>query len=109
MRRIFAATDKNPEWHPGEADLLLYVDGELSTRKAALLRAHLNACWACRVKAEKVEATISAFMDYRHRVAANLPALPTEAAFHHRLHELAKQPRAKHPFGRRFWPCRGSS
>jgi anti-sigma factor RsiW len=98
MRRIFAATDKNPEWHPGEADLLLYVDGELSTRKAALLRAHLNACWACRVKAEKVEATISAFMDYRHRVAANLPALPTEAAFHHRLHELAKQPRAKHPF-----------
>ena len=99
MHRIFEAADQNPEWHPGEGDLLLYLDGELPSRKAALLRAHLNACWACRVKAEKVEATISSFMDFRNRLSANLPVLSTESVFHNRLHEVARQQRAR----RSFW------
>lgn len=98
MRRVFKAADQNPEWHPGEGDLLMYVDGELPSRKAALLRSHLNACWACRAKVEKVEATISAFMDYRNRVSAGLPVLSTDSGFRNRLHELAKHQRARRPF-----------
>jgi hypothetical protein len=98
MHKVFEGAEQNPEWHPSEGDLLLYVDGELPSRKAALLRSHLNACWACRVKAEKVEATISAFMEYRNRVSAKLPAFSADSAFRRRLHELANQQRARHSF-----------
>lgn len=52
------------EWHVKDEDLLLYADGELSPRKVARLRAHLEHCWQCRVKAEKNEQIISQLVDY---------------------------------------------
>jgi anti-sigma factor RsiW len=98
MHKAFEGAEQNPQWHPSEGDLLLYVDGELPSRKADLLRSHLNACWACRVKAEKIEATISTFMDYRSRVAAQLPAFSADSAFRRRLEELANRQGTRRPF-----------
>jgi len=98
MHREFEEADQNPEWHPGEGDLLLYVDGELPSRMAAALRAHLSACWACRVKAEKVEATIAAFMEYRNRLSAKLQAPAGDSTFRLKLSKLAIQQRAQRPW-----------
>jgi len=98
MRSLFEAPEQGTGGHPRAEDLLLYVNGELPSRKAAVLRSHLEACWACRVKTEKIEATISAFMDYRSRMAQQLPALSTGVDFRNRLHVLAKQQQAKRTF-----------
>src|SRR5262245_44865633 len=49
--------------HPGEAELLRYIDGELSANSASKIRTHLEACWICRLRAEKIQRTISYFVD----------------------------------------------
>src|SRR5687767_12839062 len=54
--------------HPSEDELLLYVDGELATKEAGNIRAHMEACWSCRVRTEKVQEAISSFIDYRNSV-----------------------------------------
>src|SRR2546427_7973353 len=56
------------DWHPSQDDLLTYVDGGLAPRKAANVGTHLEQCWGCRVKAEKIQRTISLFVDYFDRV-----------------------------------------
>jgi hypothetical protein len=99
MDRRFNRFRKYRDWHPDEGDLMLYLDGEQSSRKAARIRTHLEACWACRVKAEKTSQTISSFMDYRNRIL--LPSLPSAAEqtgrFESKLHALAMQTQAKRP------------
>jgi Putative zinc-finger len=54
----------NKRAHPNRQDLLLYVDGELSPRKAAAVKAHLEACWACRLKVDQLQNTILSFTEY---------------------------------------------
>jgi hypothetical protein len=49
--------------HPGEECLLRYADGELSSRDAASIREHLDACWRCRAEVEDIQETIT---DYVH-------------------------------------------
>src|SRR5260370_28292450 len=49
--------------HPGEECLLRYADGELSSRDAASVREHLDACWRCRAELEDLQETIT---DYVH-------------------------------------------
>lgn len=56
------------EWHPSDDELLLNVDGELGRKEAERLRTHLEACWSCRVRSEKIQETISGFIDYRNKV-----------------------------------------
>jgi len=93
MQSRFNCFRKDRDWHPDEGDLLLYLDGEQPSRKAARIRLHLEACWACRVGAEKTSQTISSFMDYRNRIL--LPSLPSAAehrgGFEGKLHALAVQ------------------
>jgi hypothetical protein len=102
MHSRFSLFRKDRDWHPDEGDLLLYLDGEQPSRIAARIRLHLEACWACRVEAERIGQTISAFMDYRNRVL--LPSLPSVAEqggrFESKLHALAMQTQAK----RQSWP-----
>src|SRR5258708_39611914 len=89
-RRVFAKGNKendarkivmkegNPKnWkksvqHPSEDDLLCYIDGELSPKFTESLRSHLEACWHCRNRAEKFQAAISLFIDYRSHVVQPL-------------------------------------
>lgn len=99
MDRRFNRFRKDRNWHPDEGDLLLYLDGEQPSRKAVRIRTHLEACWACRVKAEKTSQTISSFMDYRNRIL--LPSLPSAedrtGRFESKLHGLAMQTQANRP------------
>jgi|SRR5580658_573353 hypothetical protein len=48
--------------HPSDQDLLRTVDGELPTRRAAQVRAHLAACWTCRARVAEIETTIADFV-----------------------------------------------
>jgi hypothetical protein len=95
MRNLFQSADRQGPWHPREDDLLLYIDGELPARRHARIGAHLKACWACRAKVEKVESTISAFMDYRSRASARLGGITSDGAFRLRLRTLARQQGSK--------------
>ncbi|MCI0624756.1 MAG: hypothetical protein L0387_24445 [Acidobacteria bacterium] len=63
------------EWHPSNEELLLYLDGEIRPKTEPKIKAHLKACWSCRVKVEKVDQLISDFMKYRkakYMLAPNL-------------------------------------
>ena len=53
--------------HPSDQQLLLAADGELPTRPAAQVHAHLAACWDCRVRLAEIEETIAAFARARHQ------------------------------------------
>ena len=60
--------------HISDQDLLLAADGELSTRRAGQIRAHLAACWSCRARMAEMEGTITEFT-LAHRQILN-PELP---------------------------------
>jgi len=52
-------------WHPSERDLLLYVNGEGGSKLAPSVRDHLEGCWSCSMKRDRITGAISAFMRAR--------------------------------------------
>ena len=66
-------------WHPAEEDMLLCLDGEASERQADKVRVHLEGCWACRNRRDKLDRAIAAFMDYCEADATDAAALPPRA------------------------------
>ena len=44
------------------------LDGELEGREAQTVRSHLDCCWSCRSRCERLQAGISAFIDYHDSV-----------------------------------------
>jgi hypothetical protein len=48
--------------HVADGDLLLFLDGEMKPWKAEKVRRHLESCWTCRVQREKIEQTISRYV-----------------------------------------------
>jgi anti-sigma factor RsiW len=52
------------DWHPSEGELVDYADGQMPRKQAARIRTHLGVCWSCRTKAERIQETISTFVDY---------------------------------------------
>jgi hypothetical protein len=82
--------------HPDQDQLMLYLDGELSGRKAKRIREHLEACWQCRTELQALEATIADCVRYRNEVlAVNLPAAPAQwkpLDFEKAEEELASRP-----------------
>ncbi len=83
------------ELHVSDRDLLLAADGELPSRRAAQIRAHLAACWNCRARMAEIEATITDFAR-AHRRALD-PELPPiagpRALLRAQLSELASRPK----------------
>lgn len=63
--------------HPSDQEMLLAADGELSSRRAASIRAHLAGCWACRARMSELETTIRDFIEL-HRSGLD-PRLPAAA------------------------------
>jgi len=51
--------------HITDEMLLSAADGELGSEAAAKVRSHLEACWSCRVRKEKIEHAIEDLVDYR--------------------------------------------
>jgi len=58
------------EEHPPTELLMLSVDGELPPDEAARIKSHLDACWVCRARTAKIEATIADFIEYSETALA---------------------------------------
>ena len=52
--------------HPSEEEVLRLADGELSSRRAAVVKDHLASCWECRARQQQIEATIADFVHACH-------------------------------------------
>ena len=85
--------------HPSDQELLLAADGELSSRCAASVRAHLAGCWACRARMSELEATIRDFIElHRSGLGPHLPAAAgPRALLKAQLAELAGGDRGDSP------------
>jgi hypothetical protein len=81
----------NQDLHPCEQELLLYADGELSSRAAGRVTAHLAACWACRARMAEIEAGITDFMRvYRQSCEPAGDSAGPRALLKARMAELAR-------------------
>jgi anti-sigma factor RsiW len=67
MSRFSARSWSQENWHPSEDELFCYVDGELKAAENQRIKTHLEACWACRVKGEKIQANIASFVNLMDR------------------------------------------
>lgn len=87
----------NRNAHPADEELLLSADGELSHRRAAQIREHLSACWACRARMAELEGSIVDFVR-AHRQTIN-PVLPPvdgpRSLLRAQLSQLSAQPEAR--------------
>src|ERR1700685_4061469 len=62
--------------HLSDREMLLAADGELSTRRAAQVHAHLAECWACRARMAEIEQTIADFARaHRQTLDPQLPPI----------------------------------
>ena len=64
-------------WHPGDEQLVGFIDAELGPRESVRVRRHLARCWACRGRERRLRDTIDAFMDAytSHEVDDDVEAL----------------------------------
>jgi anti-sigma factor RsiW len=86
-------TMPNEVAHLSDGEILLAADGELSTRRAAEVRAHLDACRGCRGRMTEIEATIAAFEQaYKQTPDLQLPSIRSaRALLVARLYELTSK------------------
>jgi anti-sigma factor RsiW len=70
MSRFHVPSWSKENWHPSDDELFCYVDGELKPGESQRIKTHLEACWACRVKGEKVQANIVSFVSLLDRAVA---------------------------------------
>ena len=68
---------RSQDSHASDELLLMDLDGELSPRVASLVRAHLDACWRCRVRRQELERSIADFIQaYQQEFDQRLPPAP---------------------------------
>ncbi|MCI0718050.1 MAG: hypothetical protein L0338_03580 [Acidobacteria bacterium] len=68
--------------HPSNEELIQFLDGELPDRSARKVAQHLQGCWQCRKKRERIENFVSAFMDQRNCLLAGSLSFPRHAIRH---------------------------
>ncbi len=85
--------NRGQEAHPPPEKLMLSVDGELAPDEAARIESHLAACWVCRARTAKIEATIADFIEYSQTALAPHLAPPPNIwrNFDARLDRLAEE------------------
>jgi hypothetical protein len=78
--------------HPSQQDLLLVADGEAPERRAAEVRAHLEACWQCRARMAQIEQAIVDFVQTHTNADETMlpPFAGPRALLRARLAELAQ-------------------
>jgi hypothetical protein len=83
---------ENEYAHLSNEELLLFADGELSTRRVSQINAHLAACWDCRTRLKQLEQTIADFVCAYHGSLDS--RLPTSAGPRALLKARLSQPPA---------------
>jgi len=80
--------------HLSDQEMLLAADGELSSRRAAQVHAHLAECWACRARMAEIEGTIADFARaHRQTLDPQLPPIAgPRALLSAQLAESASEP-----------------
>jgi len=79
--------------HFDEAQLMLYIDGELPSSEANQVKTHLLACPECRQEFSDLQEANEAFATFQGQCSAALPAPPLNwADFSERLQETLAQP-----------------
>src|SRR5574341_146278 len=78
--------------HVSDEQLLLALDGELSSREAALVKVHLESCWGCRTHSGQIGEAIADFVEYRNCLTKHYPppSAGARAMFVAQLEELAR-------------------
>jgi hypothetical protein len=71
--------------HLSDEELLACLDGELKHRNSRRVQAHLESCWACRARAQKIERGIADFVDRRNALVETSPPPRGWAGFEARL------------------------
>ena len=84
--------NESPDSHISDTVLMLAADGELDLDEATRVRSHLEACWSCRVRMEKIENAIADVIDFRDALLKPHLPLPSgpRALFIARLHQLTE-------------------
>jgi len=76
--------------HPARPLLLLFVDGELSSKDASQLESHLEACWPCRAKVKKIQDAIADIIEFDEQALAPQTTPPKAwSYFERQLNQLA--------------------
>jgi hypothetical protein len=65
--------------HPLLEELLLYLDGEAEAKRARDIRRHLESCWTCRGRREKIGRVINDLTEF-DSAAAPRPSAPSQEA-----------------------------
>jgi hypothetical protein len=82
----------DPKGHPSEAELLLALEGELSARRVADVRRHLELCWSCLAATQQLKNGICAFVTYNEQWAKLAERPPDEwRAFSQRLQQVVDE------------------
>src|SRR5882724_2939623 len=68
MDNLFQNHSGEKSEHPPRELLLLFVDGELPAKDAAQMETHLEACWPCRVKTQKIQDAIADIIEFDDQV-----------------------------------------
>src|SRR5262249_35677492 len=95
-------------WHPTERDLLLFVNGEGGTKLARKVRTHVDGCWSCSLRRDRLAGAIAAFM--RSRESALDGQELSEAAerrfasrLQRRAHQVEPQPKVSRGSGSKWF------
>jgi hypothetical protein len=91
---------RSVDQHVSREDLLLYIDGQMSSSKICEVTDHLAACWDCRAMRTRMEATILNFVDARHAMLDRSvePDPGRRALLKAHLADLASAPHQEHGF-----------
>ena len=92
MDSLFQNQNGEDNEHPRREMLLLFVDGELSTKEFAQLETHLEACWPCRVRTKRIQEAIADIIEFDETaVTPRLTPPQNWRNFDRQLRNLASQ------------------
>ena len=87
--------------HLTDEQILLSLEGELSGRRQRQVRAHLDACWQCRVHSSTLEQSIADYVAaHRCELEADLPSIDGPRALLRARMEQLVQASPNSPHGR---------
>ncbi len=84
--------------HLSDEELVCFHDGECSSRRAAAARRHLQKCWTCRSRSERLQRAVGLYVEARAQMLEQLDSAPPRTSFESRLARL--QPAERGVLGR---------